>query len=142
MINNNLIMLRDQHKFSQEKVAEMLGVSRQTYSRWEKGSALPDIGQCVRLAAFYNVSMDALVGTMTVEGIGSLPPPEKGKRCWGTTIVASEDSVSVPKEAMDALGFRPGRKLVVLSGEGGLALVPFEEFKEKIDELRYRIEKN
>ncbi|MBQ7592523.1 MAG: helix-turn-helix transcriptional regulator [Clostridia bacterium] len=45
MINNNLIMLRDQHKFSQEKVAEMLGVSRQTYSRWEKGSALPDIGQ-------------------------------------------------------------------------------------------------
>lgn len=142
MINNNLIMLRDQHKYSQEKVAEMLGVSRQTYSRWEKGSALPDIGQCVRLAALYNVSMDALVEAVTVEGIGSLPPPEKGKRCWGTTIVASEDSVPVPKEAMDALGFSPGRKLVVLSGEGCLALVPFEEFKEKIDELRYRIEKN
>ena len=32
MINNNLIMLRDQHKFSQEKVAEMLGVRKKDRS--------------------------------------------------------------------------------------------------------------
>lgn len=46
---------------SQEAVAEKLGVSRQTISKWETGETLPDIRQSKGLAMLYNVTLDELV---------------------------------------------------------------------------------
>ena len=39
----NLTELRKYHNFSQEELAEMIGVSRQTLSKYETGESLPDI---------------------------------------------------------------------------------------------------
>ena len=39
----NLIELRKYHNYSQEELAEMIGVSRQTMSKYETGESLPDI---------------------------------------------------------------------------------------------------
>ena len=46
---------------SQEAVAESLGVSRQTVSKWEMGQVVPNIAQCQELAALYRLSLDELV---------------------------------------------------------------------------------
>ena len=46
---------------TQEEVAERLGVSRQTISKWELDETLPDIRQSKRLAELYHVSLDELV---------------------------------------------------------------------------------
>ena len=46
---------------SQEAVAEKLGVSRQTISKWETGETLPDIRQSKGLAMLYHVTLDELV---------------------------------------------------------------------------------
>lgn len=46
---------------SQEAVAEKLGVSRQTISKWETGETLPDIRQSKRLAVLYHITLDELV---------------------------------------------------------------------------------
>ena len=46
---------------SQEVVAEKLGVSRQTISKWETGETLPDIRQAKRLAVLYGQSLDELI---------------------------------------------------------------------------------
>ena len=46
---------------SQEEVAEKLGVSRQTISKWELDETLPDINQSEKLAAAYKVSLDELI---------------------------------------------------------------------------------
>ena len=39
-ISNNLSMLRQYHKYSQEEVAERIGVSRQAVAKWETGVSL------------------------------------------------------------------------------------------------------
>lgn len=49
MLNDNLIMLRNVHGFSQEDVAEKIGISRQAYAKWEKGTTVPDIEKSKRL---------------------------------------------------------------------------------------------
>ena len=52
---------RKKSGFSQEAVAEKLGVSRQTISKWETGETLPDIRQSKGLAMLYHVTLDELV---------------------------------------------------------------------------------
>lgn len=47
--------------FSQEDVAEKLGVSRQTVSKWETDETLPDIRQSKKMAVLYNMSLDELI---------------------------------------------------------------------------------
>ncbi len=54
--------LRKEHGFTQEELAEQLGVTFQAVSKWENGSSMPDISQVVPLAAVFNVSTDVLFG--------------------------------------------------------------------------------
>ena len=61
MISQNLTALRQYHKYSQEEVAEKLGVTRQTVSKWETDETLPDIRQAKRMALLYNLSLDELI---------------------------------------------------------------------------------
>ena len=47
---------------TQEELAEYVGVSNGAVSKWEKGLSFPDITLLPRLAAYFNVSVDALLG--------------------------------------------------------------------------------
>lgn len=60
-IGNSLFTARKGKGLSQEAVAEKLGVSRQTISKWETGETLPDIQQSKRLAVLYGLSLDELI---------------------------------------------------------------------------------
>lgn len=60
-LGNNLFQARKKAGLSQEKVAEKLGVSRQTISKWETDETLPDIYQSKRLSSLYNLSLDELI---------------------------------------------------------------------------------
>lgn len=60
-LGNSLFQARKKCGFSQEAVAEKLGVSRQTISKWETDETLPDICQSKRMALLYNVSLDDLI---------------------------------------------------------------------------------
>lgn len=62
MISMNLKELRERHKYTQEEVAEKIGVSRQAVAKWESGKTVPDINNCIALAELYEVELDALVG--------------------------------------------------------------------------------
>lgn len=61
-MQNNLIRLRKEKGLSQEELADKLSVSRQAVSKWERGEALPDTDNLIRLAKLYNVSIDEIVG--------------------------------------------------------------------------------
>ncbi len=61
-MRNNLIRLRKEAGLSQEELADKLAVSRQAVSKWERGEALPDTDNLIRLAKLYNVSIDEIVG--------------------------------------------------------------------------------
>ena len=60
-LGNNLYQARKKAGLSQEGVAERLGVSRQTISKWETGETLPDIRQSKRLAVLYKLTLDELI---------------------------------------------------------------------------------
>lgn len=60
-LGNNLFQSRKKVGLSQETVAEKLGVSRQTISKWETDETVPDICQAKKLAELYNLSLDDLI---------------------------------------------------------------------------------
>ena len=60
-LGNHLFHARKKKGLSQEEVAEKLGISRQTVSKWETDETLPDICQSKRLAVLYGLSLDELV---------------------------------------------------------------------------------
>ena len=60
-LGESLFQARKQRGLSQEAVAEQLGVSRQTISKWEGDETLPDIRQSKRLAVLYGLSLDELI---------------------------------------------------------------------------------
>lgn len=60
-LGNNLSNARKKSGLSQEAVAEKLGVSRQTISKWETDETLPDICQSKKLSVLYGLSLDELI---------------------------------------------------------------------------------
>ena len=56
--------LRKKAGYSQETLAEMLGISRQAVSKWESGQGKPEIDNVIKLTEIYQVSADyILLGT-------------------------------------------------------------------------------
>ena len=57
-----LAALRKERKLTQKTVAAALGLSRQTVSNWEKGAIEPSSGVLAKIASYYDVSIDYLLG--------------------------------------------------------------------------------
>lgn len=53
--------LRNEKNLTQEQLAEILGVSRRTVSRWETGSNLPDLDVLIEMVDYYDVDMRELL---------------------------------------------------------------------------------
>jgi transcriptional regulator with XRE-family HTH domain len=60
-IGQRILKLRTAAGLSQETLAELLGVSRQSVSKWELGQALPDAARIVHLSQLFGVKTDALL---------------------------------------------------------------------------------
>lgn len=60
-IGKKITVLRKNNKLSQEDLAEKLGVTRQTISKWELGQTYPSINQAKELSKIFNISLDELV---------------------------------------------------------------------------------
>ena len=132
MLKENLAMLRNIHGFSQEEIAERIGISRQAYANWESGATVPDVEKCRLLAELYGTTVDSLIRTETAEGIGEIPPAPKGKNIWGSVTINDRGQLVIPKGARDKFGLTGGQRLIVLGDEEGIALVPAEVFEEKM----------
>lgn len=132
MLKENLVLLRDLHALSQEQLAEQIGISRQAYAKWESGATVPDIEKCKRLADFYGITIDGLLKTETEEQLGLIPPAPKGKNIWGSVTINERGQLVIPKPAREKFGLTGGQRLIVLSDEEGIALVPAERFEARL----------
>lgn len=139
MLKDNLVMLRKLNGYSQEQVADEIDISRQAYAKWETGATVPDVDKAARIAQFYGVTVDALLKTENVEGLGTLPPAPVGKNIWGSVSLGERGQIVIPKAAREHLDLDAGQRLIVASDENGIALIPAEHFEDKMRELMTKI---
>ena len=60
-LEEKLQLLRKQNGYSQEQLADKLGIARQTISKWENGQAVPELNGLILLRELYGVTIDRLV---------------------------------------------------------------------------------
>lgn len=116
---NNFRLFRKESGYTQEQLAERLGVSRQAVAKWESGETLPDIGICAKLSQLYGTTIDALVYRKFTGD-----DPENGKYILGTARVNSKGQITLPKKAREIFSINAGDNLLVLGDIGrGIAIV-------------------
>ena len=62
MIGKKLRALREDKDATQDDLAILLNVKRQTYSAYERDVSLPDLKTLISLAEYYNVTVDSILG--------------------------------------------------------------------------------
>lgn len=77
MLGDRIRELRRSHSLSQVELAEQLHVSKQTISNWENNNIPPSIDTLIRIATFFDVSTDYLLGfsnkrMLNVNGLSDL----------------------------------------------------------------------
>jgi len=61
ILADKIMNLRKKCGWSQEELAEQLGISRQSVSKWESGMSIPDLEKIVKMSALFGVSTDYLL---------------------------------------------------------------------------------
>ena len=136
MISENIVTLRKKYNFSQEEVAEKIGVTRQTIAKWENGESVPDVIHSNALAELFDITLDTLVNYENgKDGIDEVPP--KGKYIFGTVTVGDKGQMVIPVKARRIFDIKPGDSLVVLGDEErGLALMGTDFFIEGFGKIQ------
>ena len=90
---NRIAELRKAINISQAKLGKIIGVAQNTICNWENGNREPDQNSLTKLAEFFNVSIDYLLGRLPdmPESTGGVWIPVVGKVAAGIPIFASEE---------------------------------------------------
>ncbi len=115
-LGQSIYRLRTQQHLSQSELADALCVSRQSVSKWETGSAVPDLDKLIRLSQIFGVSLDQLVqGTSAAETQAAPSDPEKE-----TSAASEAPRITGRQLAGTLLLFFAGLVWMVLTLMGGL----------------------
>ena len=108
-LGENIYRLRTQRNMSQGDFADALEVSRQSVSKWENNSAVPELEKLVKMAELFGITLDELVTGETKDA--SAPPPPQN-------IPAPTPQERRGLSTQQIIG-------IVLLGFGGLCFVVF-----------------
>lgn len=78
-LGEKIVGLRKERGLSQEKLAEILNVSRQTISKWESDQVLPDLNNIVALSKTFQVTTDELIMGNEIPNSKTTPQSELDK---------------------------------------------------------------
>ena len=92
-IGQKIIQLRNSRGISQEKLAELMGVSRQSISKWEMEQSVPQIDKILQISEIFSVSCDELLHDK-IELRGTLTAPLKNKY-FGTDGFRGEANIGL-----------------------------------------------
>ena len=136
MFQDNLLQMRKMKGFTQEEIAEKVGVTRQAVAKWEAGDTVPDLDKCKMLAEVFEVSLDDLANYEPEENL-RLGLPPKGKHLFGVVTVGDKGQIVIPAKARKLFEILPGDQLVILGDEEqGLAIMKSEKFLALADAIR------
>lgn len=60
-IGNTIFRLRTGAGLSQEQFSDLIGISRQSVQKWENGTSTPELDKIIKIAKYFDISIDALV---------------------------------------------------------------------------------
>lgn len=75
-MGEKILNMRKARSWSQEELAERVGVTRQAVSRWESGSAKPDADKIIAICDLFGVSADYLLRDIVSQSEQDTPEPE------------------------------------------------------------------
>ena len=101
-IDQKIVQLRMAKGISQEQLAEILGVSRQSVSKWEIGQTLPQIDKVLQLSELFSVSTDELLREKM--DIPKLSVEKKKNKYFGTDGFRGEANVTLTSMQAYKLG--------------------------------------
>ena len=79
-LGEKLSKLRKENNITQEQLADALGVSRQSVSKWESDSAYPETEKLIRISAMFQCSLDYLLKEEVSESAGGPAPTSTVRR--------------------------------------------------------------
>ena len=117
-LHDNLKKYRLLKNLTQEDIAEMLNITPQSVSKWERGESYPDITFLPALANIFETSIDLLIGMDTIRAEQTLYNIHK----TATEFQRNGDYASAEKVYRDALLIYPNKPGMILGLAGVLAL--------------------
>ena len=84
IIGQRIAELRKQKGLTQAELADMLGVTHQAVSQWERSETLPDILTLPRIAEIFGENINAILGLEETKPPRRNPCPVRSERCPGT----------------------------------------------------------
>ena len=74
-LGENIARLRTQKDWSQGDLADALGISRQSISKWETDTSIPELEKLIKLSELFGVTLDQLVHGEDAPETESVPAP-------------------------------------------------------------------
>lgn len=114
-LGENIYRLRTEKNLSQGDLADALEVSRQSVSKWENNSAVPELEKLIKMAQIFGITIDELV-------TGSTPEEKQAEQSAQTPPVQSP-----PPPAPQARSALTAHQVlgIVLAIFGGISLIVF-----------------
>ncbi len=131
-IGTNISELRREMGLTQQQLAEKLGVSGQSVSKWENDVCAPDVAQFPQLAELFGVSIDRLYGFRLADGEEARALIDRADKC--ETL---EENIAMLKAGLEKYPNSPELKTALATSWLSLSLVrDHEEKREEAEKAR------
>ena len=126
-LGTNISRLRAEHHLSQGDLAEALEVSRQSVSKWETDSSVPDLDKLVKLSKVFGVSLDELVTGEAGPAAEEAPPELSAAPAAQVVLFSRMPGRKIAGIVLFCMGFLTFLVLTTLGGllEGLILAAPF-----------------
>ena len=112
---DKLIELRKKNGYSQEELAEKLGVSRQSVSKWESNNTYPETDKIIQIANLFDCSMDDLINDKVTDVESSLRKNKNNiNTVWNSFLEFITNSVNMFSKMTFGEGFKCIIEILIL----------------------------
>ena len=136
-----LARLRKEHDYTQNDIADKVGVTSQAVSRWENDQASPDIDIIVKLADLYDITTDELLGKEKPAATSFQEKPTKkslDKMFFKIKVHDAEDgddvNVNLPLALVRIFVNKESGKINILNGNKNLENIDFRQLIEMVEQ--------
>ena len=111
---DKLVELRKKNGYSQEELAEKLGVSRQSVSKWESNNTYPETDKIIQIANLFDYSMDDLINDKITDIEGSLRKNKNIYNIWDSLLEFITKTINMFSKMTFLQGFKCIIEMIII----------------------------